>query len=165
MAEEQDGETQGQGLQGAAPLLVSVAAGAAAGALAVAVRKALGGGDDEGEGEGRQDDGGDEGGATAFADLDRVAGDLEGLVSQLRSAADDEERDYERLVEIADAISEYADQAANAFEEARTSGGEGEQSERRVTDDLMSRVGELTRGGRDEAESERETERETAARR
>ena len=42
-----------------------------------------------------------------------MADDLSRLVDQLRSAvASEGERDFERLVEIADAISEYADQPA-----------------------------------------------------
>jgi hypothetical protein len=138
--EGRDGQEQGR-LQGALPLVVSVAAAAAAGAIAVVARKAL-----SGEGKG-PDEGGDEQerDPTSFEDLDQVADDLSGLVDELRSAASGEgERDFKRLVEIADAISEYADQAANAFEAAASGSDDDEGSGGRVTDDLMSRVQGLT---------------------
>ncbi len=152
MAEDEQTE-QGGGFQGAVPLLASVAAGAAAGAIAVVARKALSGnGDDEGEGgdEASQASDREEDRGTAFEDIDQVADDLAGLVDQLRAEAEGEP-DFRRLVELADAISEYADQAANAFEASAGSEDEGEGSERRVTDDLMSRIGELTGGEREKA--------------
>lgn len=147
---EDEQTQQGGGFQAAVPLLASVAAGAAAGAIAVVARKALSGdGGDEGErgdgASGREEDGG-----TAFEDIEQVADDLAGLVDQLRAEAQGEP-DFRRLVELSDAISEYADQAANAFEASAGSDGEGEASEGRVTDDLMSRIGELTGGAREKA--------------
>ncbi len=151
MAEEEQTE-QGGGFQGAVPLLASVAAGAAAGAIAVVARKALSGdSSDESEGDESRASDRDEAG-TAFDDIEQVADDLTGLVDELRAQAEGEP-DFRRLVELADAISEYADQAANAFEASAGSGDEGEKSERRVTDDLMSRIGELTGGEQDKAES------------
>lgn len=141
--QEQGGEGQTQGrLQGALPLVVSVGAAAAAGVIAVVARKALSGG-----GNGATGGGGEEGrDPTSFEDLDQVADDLSRLVDQLRSAAGaaEGERDFKRLVEISDAISEYADQAASAFDAAATGSDEDEGSGSRVTDDLMSRVQGLT---------------------
>ena len=151
MAEDEQTE-QGGGFQGAVPLLASVAAGAAAGAIAVVARKALSGdGGDEGErgDEASQTSEVEEDRGTAFEDIDQVADDLAGLVDELRAEAAGE-ADFRRLVELADAISEYADQAANAFEASAGSDDE-ERSERRVTDDLMSRIGELTGGEREKA--------------
>jgi hypothetical protein len=147
MDEQAEKDEQSQGLQGAAPLLLSVAAGAAAGALAVVARKALSdrGGDDE---ETVTEESGER--STAFDDLEQVADDLDGLVAQLRSESH-EDPDFGRLVVLADTISEYADQAANAFHEAATSGTEGEELEGRVTDELMSRIAELTRREREPA--------------
>jgi hypothetical protein len=163
MGEDEQTE-QGGGFQGAVPLLASVAAGAAAGAIAVVARKALsgdGGGESEGdeasEASDREEDRG-----TAFEDIGQVADDLAGLVDQLRAEAESDP-DFRRLVELADAISEYADQAANAFEASAGSDDEGDGSERRVTDDLMGRIGELTGGEREKAESgSRRAERERA---
>jgi hypothetical protein len=151
MGEDEQTE-QGGGFQGAVPLLASVAAGAAAGAIAVVARKALSGeggdagdGDEASEASDREEDRG-----TAFEDIGQVADDLAGLVDQLRAEAEGDP-DFRRLVELADAISEYADQAANAFAAAAGSDDEGKESERRVTDDLMGRIGELTRGEREQA--------------
>jgi hypothetical protein len=149
MADETNGTEQEQGrggqaqgrLQGALPLVVSVAAAATAGAIAVVARRAL---SHDGEGGSQE-----EATPTSFEDLDQVADDLSGLVDQLRSAAEGE-RDSKRLVEIADAISEYADQAANAFEGAASSSDEDEGSAGRVTDDLMSRVQGLTKPVREQ---------------
>jgi hypothetical protein len=133
-----DGQAQGR-LQGAMPLVVSVAAAAAAGAIAVVARRALSGDGRAGGGDEQERD------PTSFEDLDQVADDFSRLVDQLRSAAAAEgERDSKRLVEIADAISEYADQAASAFEAAASGSGDDEGSGSRVTDDLMSRVKRLT---------------------
>jgi uncharacterized protein Yka (UPF0111/DUF47 family) len=61
-------------------------------------------------------------------DVERVADDLEKLVGQLRSELRDGV-DFQKLVEIADSISEHADQAAGTFST--------------VNDALMSRIGEL----------------------
>jgi hypothetical protein len=139
-----DGQAQGR-LQGALPLVVTVAAAAAAGAIAVVARRAL-----SGDGDGRAGGGDEEErGPTSFEDLDQVADDLSGLVDQLRSAAEGE-RDSKRLVEIADAISEYADQAASAFEAAASGSDDDGDSGGRVTDDLMSKVQGLTDKAREQ---------------
>ena len=47
-------------------------------------------------------------------DVEKVADELEGLVGELRSELQNGP-DFERLVEIADSISERADQAAGTF--------------------------------------------------
>jgi hypothetical protein len=62
-------------------------------------------------------------------DVERVADDLEGLVGQLRSELR-KGADFQKLVEIADSISEHADQAAGTFST--------------VNDALMSRIGEIS---------------------
>jgi hypothetical protein len=148
MAEQLEGETQ-QKLQGAGPLLLSAAAAAAAGALTVVVRKALSGGG--GGGPSGESTGSSRG--TSFDDVDEVADDLERLVEELRSESRNRS-DSPRLVEIADLIGEYADQAANAFHAAASGADpEGEASERRVTDELMSRISELTRSDGEKAGS------------
>jgi hypothetical protein len=151
------GQAQGR-LQGAMPLVVSVAAAAAAGAVAVVARRAR-----SGEGARRAGGGGDEErDPTSFDDLDQVADDLSALVDELRSAAAAEgERDFDHLVEIADAISEYADQAATAFEAAGSDSDDDEGSSGRVTDDLMSRVQGLTAGEREQADESSSPEETT----
>jgi hypothetical protein len=68
---------------------------------------------------------------TSIKDVERVADDLESLVGELRSELQNGP-DFEKLVHIADEISEHADNAAQTF----TS----------VNDALMARIGEL-RGG------------------
>jgi hypothetical protein len=143
--QEQNGSgEQAQGrLHGALPLVLGVAAAAAAGAIAVVARKARSG---QGDGRRGDEDGGE---PTSFRDLDRVADDLAGLTEQLRAEAEGD-LDFKRLVEIADAISEYADQAANAFA-AAASGSEDDGSGGRVTDDLMSKVQGLTAKARERA--------------
>lgn len=65
-------------------------------------------------------------------DVEKVADDLEGLVGQLRSELRDGP-DFQKLMEIADTISERADQAAGTFNT--------------VNEALMGRIGEL-RGGK-----------------
>jgi len=65
----------------------------------------------------------------SIKDVERVADDLEGLVGELRSELSNGQ-DFERLVQIADEISEHADSAAQTF----TS----------VNDTLMSRLEEVT---------------------
>jgi hypothetical protein len=142
MSEKVEAETQQQ--QGIAPLLVGAAAAAVAGALAVVARKALSGGDDAGPGSSSGETE-SETGSTSFDDVGQVADDLEGLVAEFRSQSG--ERDFHRLIEIADTISEYADQAADAFSDAVGSqSAEGEESGRRVTDELMSRIRDITGG-------------------
>jgi hypothetical protein len=66
-------------------------------------------------------------------DVEKVADDLEGLVGQLRSELQDGP-DFQKLMKIADSISEHADQAAGTFST--------------VNEVLMSRIGELGSGGR-----------------
>jgi hypothetical protein len=64
----------------------------------------------------------------SLKDVERVADDLEGLVGQLRSELSN--GDFERLTQLADEISEHADNAAETFSS--------------VNETLMSRIGELT---------------------
>ena len=64
----------------------------------------------------------------SLKDAERVADDLEGLVGQLRSELPN--GDFERLTQLADEISEHADNAAETFSS--------------VNETLMSRIGELT---------------------
>jgi hypothetical protein len=61
-------------------------------------------------------------------DVEKVADNLEELVGQLRSELQNGV-DFGKLVEIADSISEHADQAAGTFST--------------VNEALMSRIGEL----------------------
>jgi hypothetical protein len=70
-------------------------------------------------------------------DVEKVADDLEGLVGQLRAELRNGP-DFQKLMEIADTISERADQAAGTFST--------------VNDALMSRIGEL-RGSRSSGSS------------
>jgi hypothetical protein len=69
----------------------------------------------------------------SIKDVERVADDLERLVGELRSELSDN-ADFERLVQIADEIAEHADNAAQTFTN--------------VNDTLMSRISELTGGGK-----------------
>ena len=66
-------------------------------------------------------------------DVEKVADDLEGLVGQLRSELQNGV-DFQKMMEIADAISEQADQAAGTFST--------------VNEALMSRIGDLKSAGR-----------------
>jgi hypothetical protein len=71
-------------------------------------------------------------------DVEKVADALEGLVGELRS----ELRgglDFQKLVEIADSISEHADQAAGTFNT--------------VNEALMGRISELSDGNRNSSGS------------
>lgn len=61
-------------------------------------------------------------------DVERLADDLDGLVGELRSELKNG-TDFERLMQIADEISEHADNAAQTFSS--------------VNDALMSRLSEL----------------------
>jgi ABC-type transporter Mla subunit MlaD len=65
----------------------------------------------------------------SIKDVERVADDLESLVGELRSELKNGP-DFEKLVAIADEISEHADNAAQTFNG--------------VNETLMSRLGELT---------------------
>jgi hypothetical protein len=73
-------------------------------------------------------------------DVEKVADDLEGLVGELRSELQNGP-DFEKLVEIADSISERADQAAGTFST--------------VNEALMGRIGELADGATRAASSRR----------
>ena len=74
----------------------------------------------------------------SLKDVERVADDLESLVGQLRSEL--QNGDFDRLTQIADQISEHADNAAQTFSS--------------VNEALMSRIGELG-GGRSGGQSQR----------
>jgi len=65
----------------------------------------------------------------SIKDVEQLADDLEGLVGDLRSELSNGP-DFERLVQIADEISEHADNAAQTFNS--------------VNDALMSRLDDLT---------------------
>jgi ABC-type transporter Mla subunit MlaD len=65
----------------------------------------------------------------SIKDVERVADDLESLVGELRNELKNGP-DFEKLVAIADEISEHADNAAQTFNG--------------VNETLMSRLGELT---------------------
>jgi hypothetical protein len=65
----------------------------------------------------------------SIKDVEHVADDLENLVSQLRSELQNGP-DFERLTQIADEISEHADNAAETFSS--------------VNETLMSRIGDLS---------------------
>jgi ABC-type transporter Mla subunit MlaD len=74
----------------------------------------------------------------SIKDVEKLADDLEGLVDQLRNELKNGP-DFEKLVQIADQLSEHADNAAETFNT--------------VNDALMSRLGELTGGGRSSGSS------------
>jgi hypothetical protein len=67
----------------------------------------------------------------SLKDVERVADDLESLVGELRSELQSSP-DFERLVRLADEISEHADVAAETFSN--------------VNEALMSRIDELSGG-------------------
>jgi hypothetical protein len=64
----------------------------------------------------------------SLKEMQKVSEDLEQLVGELRSELDNG-ADFERLTQIADEISEHADNAAQTFSS--------------VNETLMSRIGEL----------------------
>jgi hypothetical protein len=66
----------------------------------------------------------------SLKDVEQLADDLEGLAKRLRSELQDGKVDFERLIEIADEISEHADAAAGTFAT--------------VNEALMGRLKELT---------------------
>ena len=66
----------------------------------------------------------------SLKDVETLADDLENLVGELRSELP--KGDFERLAQLADQISEHADNAAETFSN--------------VNDTLMSRIGGLTSG-------------------
>ncbi len=65
----------------------------------------------------------------SLKEVEKVADDLEQLVGELRSELENG-TDFERLTQIADQISEHADNAAQTFST--------------VNETLMSRIGDLT---------------------
>jgi uncharacterized coiled-coil DUF342 family protein len=65
----------------------------------------------------------------SIKEVEKVADDLEQLVGELRSELSNGS-DFEKLTQIADQISEHADNAAQTFST--------------VNETLMSRIGELT---------------------
>jgi hypothetical protein len=67
----------------------------------------------------------------SIKDVERVADDLESLIGDLRSELKDS-ADFARLTQIADEISEHADDAAQTFSS--------------VNESLMSRLAGLGRG-------------------
>ena len=81
----------------------------------------------------------------SLKDVERVADDLEGLVGQLRSEL--QNGDFERLTQLADAISEHADNAAETFSS--------------VNETLMSRIGEL--GGSRRSSGQRSRSRSSSS--
>ena len=68
----------------------------------------------------------------SLKDVEQVADDLSGLVDQLRKELQDN-ASFEKLVQIADQISEHADEAAGTFST--------------VNEALMGRLSELKSGG------------------
>jgi ABC-type transporter Mla subunit MlaD len=68
----------------------------------------------------------------SLKDVEQVADDLSSLVDQLRKELKDD-ASFEKLVQIADQISEHADEAAGTFST--------------VNEALMGRLNELKRGG------------------
>jgi hypothetical protein len=78
----------------------------------------------------------------SIRDVERLADDLEGLVGELRSELSNGQ-DFERLVQIADEISEHADNVAQTF----TS----------VNDALMARLDDVKGGKRSSGQSRKKT--------
>jgi ABC-type transporter Mla subunit MlaD len=76
----------------------------------------------------------------SLKDVEKVADDLSKLVDDLRSEIRNN-ASFERLVQIADEISEHADEAAGTFST--------------VNDALMSRLNDLKGGARSAASSAR----------
>ena len=68
----------------------------------------------------------------SLKDVERVADDLSNLVDQLRREIRDN-ASFDRLVQLADEISEHADEAAGTFST--------------VNETLMSRLNEIKTGG------------------
>jgi hypothetical protein len=76
----------------------------------------------------------------SLKDVEKVADDLESLIGQLRSEL--QNGDFDRLTQIADQISERADNAAETFSS--------------VNETLMSRISELgKRGGQGQGQRAR----------
>lgn len=75
----------------------------------------------------------------SLKDVERVADDLENLVGELRSEL--QSGDFDRLTQLADQISEHADNAAETFSS--------------VNETLMSRIGDLSGNRRGGGQSQR----------
>jgi ABC-type transporter Mla subunit MlaD len=74
----------------------------------------------------------------SLKDVERVADDLSNLVDQLRREIRDN-ASFDRLVQLADEISEHADEAAGTFST--------------VNEALMSRLNEIKSGGTNRSSS------------
>jgi hypothetical protein len=74
----------------------------------------------------------------SLKDVEKVADDLSNLVDQLRSELRDSPS-FEKLVQLADEISEHADEAAGTFST--------------INEVLMSRLSEIKSGGSDSSGS------------
>ena len=85
----------------------------------------------------------------SLKDVERVADDLEGLVGQLRSELPN--GDFEKLTQLADQISERADNAAETFSS--------------MNETLMERIGEVTgkRSGGSSGRSRNRSPRSTSS--
>jgi ABC-type transporter Mla subunit MlaD len=79
----------------------------------------------------------------SLKDVERVADDLEKLVGQLRSEL--QNGDFDRLTQLADEISEHADNAAETFSS--------------VNEALMSRISELSGNRRGGGQSQSQSQR------
>ena len=79
----------------------------------------------------------------SLKDVQQLADDLEGLVEQLRKELRNGSVDFERLVQIADEISEHADGAAGTFAT--------------VNETLMSRIKAIAGGSRSSSSSSSES--------
>ena len=66
----------------------------------------------------------------SLKDVEQLVDDLEGLAKRLRSELQNGKVDFERLIEVADEISEHADAAAGTFAT--------------VNETLMNRIKEVT---------------------
>jgi hypothetical protein len=73
----------------------------------------------------------------SLKDVEQLVDDLEGLAKRLRSELQNGKVDFERLIEIADEISEHADAAAGTFAT--------------VNETLMNRIKEVTGRARGDA--------------
>ncbi len=83
----------------------------------------------------------------SLKDVERVADDLEGLVGQLRSELSN--GDFERLTQLADEISEHADNAAETFSS--------------VNETLMSRIQDLSGNRKSGGQSRSRAKSESSA--
>jgi ABC-type transporter Mla subunit MlaD len=82
----------------------------------------------------------------SLKDVERFADDLQGLVDQLRNEVKNS-TDFERLMQIADQISEHADNAAQTFSS--------------MNETLMSRLNEL--GGTKKSTSSSQSKSQSAS--